>query len=237
MALKEEADPALEREVDECHWVRLGQLGRLIRVFRDRGIREAVMAGQVRHVRLFGSARPDLRALALLAKTRDTRAESVLGAVADELESEGIRLLPSTTYLDENLPRSGTLTRGRPTAAEEKDIRVGISVARALAGADVGQTVVVKGGAVIAVEAMEGTDACIRRGAQVAGSGVVVVKVARPNQDPRFDVPVIGVETVRTLSEVRARVLAVEAGKTLLLDLKAVVREAERAGIGLVAVG
>ena len=229
VAIKEETDPALASEVDEIHWVSLGQLGRCIDALKGGGVREAVMAGQVKHKQIFAGIVPDLKMMALLAQLALKNTDSLIGAVADALGREGIALLSSTVLLQDQMATAGAMTWRRPSADELKDVEYGREVARALAGFDIGQTVVVKDRAAVAVEAMEGTDEVIRRAGRIAGAGCTVVKVAKPRQDVRFDVPVVGPGTVAAMGEAQARVLAVQAGATLLLDRAELLAQADRA--------
>jgi UDP-2,3-diacylglucosamine hydrolase len=231
VAIKEETDPGLEAEVDEIHWVSLGQLGRCIEALKGGGVSEAVMAGQVKHRQIFAGIVPDLKMMGVLARLALKNTDSLIGAVADALGREGIALLPSTAFLRDEMATPGAMTRRRPSADELKDVAYGQEVARALAGFDVGQTVVVKDRAAVAVEAMEGTDEAIRRAGRIAGAGCTVVKVAKPRQDVRFDVPVIGPGTVAAMAEAGARVLAVQAGATLLLDRAPLLAAADRSDV------
>ena len=228
VAIREEADPGLESAVDEMHWVGLGQLGRCIEVLKAGGAREAVMAGQVKHRQIFSGLIPDLKLMAVLARLAVKSTDSLIGGVADALAREGITLLPSTSLLADQMAGAGAMTRRRPSGDEAKDIAYGQQVARSLAGMDLGQTVAVKDRAAVALEAMEGTDEVIRRACAIAGPGVVVVKVAKPRQDMRFDVPVVGRGTLEAMAEGKARVLAVDAGRTLLLDKADFLAEADR---------
>jgi UDP-2,3-diacylglucosamine hydrolase len=218
VALKEEADSAIEKHTDALAWVSLGQLGKTIDFFKDHQISKAIMAGQVKHTQLFRDIVPDFRVVKLLGRVANKKAESLLGAVIDEFKQEGIEFLSSATYLEHWLAPEGLLTKRKPSKEEQTDVDFGFQLARSIAAQDIGQTVVVKDKSVVAIEAMEGTDACIRRAGEIAGPGCVVVKVARPKQDLRFDIPVIGVQTIESLQAAGARVLAIEAGKTLLLD-------------------
>jgi UDP-2,3-diacylglucosamine hydrolase len=233
VAIREEAAPELAQDVDEIHWVGLGQLGRCIEALRGAGAREAVMAGQVQHRRIFADIIPDLKLLSVLGRLLVRNTDSLIGAVADVLEGEGIRLLSSTTFLEDQLAESGPMTRRTPGKDEKSDIEYGRRIAGALTRLDLGQTVVVKKTAAVALEAMEGTDETIRRAGRIAGAGVVVVKLAKPRQDIRFDVPVVGPGTLLAMAEVEARVLAVEAGRTLLLDKAGFLAEADRRGIAV----
>jgi DUF1009 family protein len=233
VALKEEADPAIEKYADELAWLSIGQLGKTIAFFKDHAITQAVMAGQVKHTQLFRNIIPDLRAAKLLAKVLNKKAESLLSMVIQEFESEGIHFLPSTTYLEHWLCSVGVLTKRSLSSSEQEDIAFGLPLARTISAQDIGQTIVVKDKTVVAVEAMEGTDACIRRAGEIAGPGCVVIKVARPKQDLRFDVPVVGPKTLQALKDAGTKVLALEAGKTLLLDKDAFIKEANAAQLTL----
>ncbi len=227
VALKEEADPNLEESVDEITWLSLGQISKTIRFFKDQNVTRAVMAGQVKHTQLFRDIVPDLLAAKLLARVVNKKADTLLSAVTQEFAQEGIEFLPSTTYLDHLLCPKGAITRRTPSSAEQADIEFGLPLARHIAAQDIGQTIVVKDKTVVAVEAMEGTDECIRRAGQIAGPGCVIVKVARPKQDPRFDIPVTGPRTLVSMKEAGARILALEAGKTLLLEKEHLLKVAD----------
>jgi DUF1009 family protein len=231
VAIREEAAPELGAEVDEIHWVGLGQLGRCIEALKEAGAREAVMAGQVKHRQIFSDVVPDLKLMGVLARLAFKNTDSLIGAVADVLEKEGIRLLPSTGFLQDQMATAGAMTSRAPSRDEAKDIEYGRRIALVLSGLDLGQTVVVKDRAAVALEAMEGTDEVIRRGGRLAGRGATVVKVAKPKQDMRFDVPVVGPATLEAMGEAGASVLALDAGKTLLIDKASFLRVAEGAGI------
>lgn len=233
VAIREETSPELEGRVDEVHWVGLGQLGRCIEALKAAGVSEAVMAGQVKHRQLFAGIVPDLKLLGVLARLAVKNTDSLIGGVADALAGEGIHLLASTAFLEDQLAGPGALTHRRPSRAERKDIEYGREVASTLAGLDLGQTVVVKQGAVVALEAMEGTDDVIRRAGRIAGAGTTVVKLAKPRQDMRFDVPVVGPGTLAAMREAGASVLALQAGKTLLIDKAEFLAEADRSGIAV----
>lgn len=215
-------------------WIALGQLGKCISTFTDAGVGRAVMAGQVKHVKLFGGVLPDLTLLSVLRRLTSKNTDALIAAVAGVLEEHGITLLDSTALLAELLAPSGELTKRAPNEAMLADFDVGYRAADALAGVDVGQMVVVKDRAVVAVEAMEGTDAVIARAGALAGRGTRVVKVAKPGQDMRFDVPVVGVATVRAMQVAGADALSVDAGKTLFIDGEAVLSAANEAGIVVV---
>jgi hypothetical protein len=255
-AIREETDPEIDRRAAaddriSVEWLSLGELSRLIEVFRKEGVSRAVMAGQVKHKQIFSSIRPDWRLAKLLLNLRSRNTDMLLGAVAKVLGDEGIELIGSTAFLEPLLAREGVLTQRAPDDEERKNIEYGLGVARAVAGFDIGQTVVVAAQACVAVEAMEGTDAAIERAAallrtledDVPNSSstlerrLTVVKVAKPQQDMRFDVPVIGTATVETMIRAGASCLSVEAGRTLLFDREALVRRAGEAGIAIVATG
>ena len=250
-AIREETDPEIDRRAaaDQgitVHWLSLGELSRLIEVFHKEGVEKAVMAGQVKHKQIFSSIRPDWRLAKLLLNLRTRNTDMLLGAVAKVLGDEGIELISSTAFLEPLLAQEGVLTARAPSDEERKDIEYGLGVARAVAGFDIGQTVVVAAQACVAVEAMEGTDAAIERAGQLMRSlgedastlerRVTVVKVAKPNQDMRFDVPVIGIATVEAMLRARATCLSVEAGRTLLFDREALLSRANQEGIAIVAV-
>ena len=236
-AIKEETDPAIERLASRVEWMGVGQLGRLISYLKREGVTHAIMAGQVKHVQIFSlSALPDARMAKLLARLSFRNTDSLIGAVADELAREGITLVDSTVFLRPFLPEPGTLTRRSPSAKEASDIAYGLEVAREIARLDLGQTIVVKDRAVVAVEAMEGTDATILRAGSLARKPpITVVKVAKPRQDMRFDVPVVGPATIRAMIEARASALSITALKTLLIDREEMLAIADKAKIAVVA--
>jgi len=236
VAIKEEAFPQIADLGCKTHWISLGQLGKLIKLLKQEGVEQALMAGQVQHKQIFSSIVPDRRLLKLLMSLGARNTDSLIGGVADVLEQEGIRLIDSTAFLKPLIPEPGVLTRRSPSRTEIKDIRYGRRIAREMARMDIGQSVVVRDQACVAVEAMEGTDATIRRAAGLAGNQpVTVIKVSKPRQDMRFDVPVVGVPTLRLMAEVRASALAIDARKTLLLDRTELIRVADRHGIAVVA--
>lgn len=234
--LKEETDPGLEALVDESCEVSLGQLGACIAALKKAGAREAVMAGQVKHRQIFSGIVPDLTLMGVLARLALKNTDSLIGGVADALEREGIRLISSVEFLKDQLADEGPMAARKPSADEARAIEYGVQIATELGRLDLGQTVVVRDRAVVALEAMEGTDEAIERGGRIAGPGVVVVKMAKPRQDMRFDVPVVGLKTLDTLRAARAAALAVEAGKTLLLDKERFLAEARSAGLCVVGV-
>ncbi len=246
VAIKEEAFPEIEdRGAASVHWLSLGDLSKLIEIFQREGVRRAVMAGQVKHKQIFSAIRPDWRMAKLLLSLATRNTDSLLGAVAKVLAEEGIALENSTALLEPLLVKSGTLTRRAPTEPERKNIDYGRTVARQLAQHDIGQTVVIAESACVAVEAMEGTDATIERAGRIMGSlhgdastlsrALTVVKIAKPNQDMRFDVPVIGVKTIEVMQAAGATCLALDAGKCLLLDGEKILDAANVAGIAVVA--
>ncbi|MDT7778722.1 MAG: UDP-2,3-diacylglucosamine hydrolase [Acidobacteriota bacterium] len=235
-AIREETDPAIERVAERVKWVRLGQLGRMIRFFKREGVEKAIMAGQVKHVQIFSGALPDVRMLKMLLSLPRRNTDALIGGVAAELAREGIELIDSTYFLQDQLPQEGVLTRRAPDERERGDIEYGLEVAREIARLDLGQTIVVRARACVAIEAMEGTDATVRRAGQLARGRLTVVKVAKPNQDMRFDVPVVGLPTIETLVEAGATCLCLTAGKTLILDREEMLRLAERHRITIIAV-
>jgi UDP-2,3-diacylglucosamine hydrolase len=246
-AIREETSPLIEnRGAAAVHWLSLGELGKLIDTFKREGVSTAIMAGQVKHKQIFSAIRPDWRLAKVLFSLGTKNTDSLIGAVAKVLEDEGIHLISSTSYLEPLLAKPGVLTRRAPSEAERKNIDYGRQVARHLAQYDIGQTVVIAESACVAVEAMEGTDATIQRAGEIMKStahegdsvlsrALTVVKVAKPNQDMRFDVPVIGLKTIETMQDAGATCLAVDAGKCLFLDGEKIVAAADQAGIGIVA--
>jgi len=234
VAFTGETDPALTQHVDLIEWMRVGQLNRLLKFFRDQNIHHAIMAGQIAPKNLF-DLRPDWKALLLLAKLKQRNAETIFAAIADELAKVDIDLLPSTTFLEDSLAPAGLIAGPKLSRREEEDVDLGWKIAKEIARLDIGQTVIVKDATIVAVEALEGTNDAIKRGGALARKGAVMIKVAKPNQDMRFDVPVIGVETIRVAAEAKLRVIAIEAGKTLLLERDAIVDFAGRSGISIVA--
>lgn len=236
VAHREETDASLERRVDQFTWIYVGQLGKIIRTFQKAGVTEAVMAGGIRKVRLLGNFRPDLRGARFLARVKSREDDALLRGIADELAQDGIRIVDSTFCLSEIIPQAGVLTRNAPSAAQWEDIDTGIRLAKEIGRLGIGQTVVVKNHVIVAVEAVEGTDAAIQRGGQLAKSGCVVVKVSKPHQDLRFDVPAVGVETIASLRRVGGAVLAIEAGRSILIEKDELLRAAEDGGIAVVAV-
>ncbi len=235
-AIREETDPAIERIAEHIAWVGIGQLGKMIRFFKREGVERAIMAGQVKHVQIFSGAIPDVRMLKLLVKLPRRNTDALIGAIADELATEGIELIDSTFFLQDHLPREGTLTRRAPDERERGDIQYGLEVAREIARLDLGQTIVVRAKACVAIEAMEGTDAVIARAGTLAHGRLTVIKVAKPDQDMRFDVPVVGRPTIEAMIEANATCLCITAGKTLMFDRDETLRLANEKRISIVAV-
>ena len=238
VAVKEEAFPELEGAARaagaDLHWVSLGHLGKCIKILKEAGAGQAIMAGQVKHAKIFSGIIPDLTLLSVLTKLRARNTDALISAVADVLRGEGIELLNSTAFLQPLLARAGVLSRRAPASDEIEDFAFGYRMADAIAALDIGQTIVVKDRAVVAVEAMEGTDAVVRRAGEIAGSGTRVVKVAKPNQDMRFDVPVVGVATIEVMKAAGATAITIDAGKTLLVDGSRFIDAADAAGIAVV---
>jgi len=236
IAIREEASAGLDRSAKRIHWVSLGELSRTISLLHEEGVKRAVMAGQVKHNKIFSSIRPDWRLAKLLFSLTSKNTDSLIGAVAQVLQDEGIELVDSTKFLGPLLPQPGTLTRRSLNETEAADIDYGHQVARQIAGLDLGQTVVVSGRACVAIEAMEGTDETIERAARITdGQRLVVVKVSKPRQDMRFDVPVIGLKTIEVMRHSNATALAIDARRTLLFDRAELIRAADEAGIAIQA--
>ena len=229
-----ETDLTIEQQVELVEWMRVGQLGRLLKFFRSQGIHHAIMAGQIAPKNLF-DLRPDLKALMLLGKLKERNAESIFAAIADELAKIEIDLLPATTFLEDSLARPGVISGPKLSPRQEQDVELGWNAAKEIARLDIGQTIMIKNGTIVAVEALEGTNEAIKRGGTLAREGAVMIKVSKPNQDMRFDVPVIGVETIRVAAESGVRVIAVEAGKTLLLERDTVIALANSSNLSVVA--
>jgi UDP-2,3-diacylglucosamine hydrolase len=239
IALEEETFPDLAAAAARppaapLHWISLGQLGRCISLLKGAGVEKAVMAGQVKHTRLFADIVPDMTLLGVLMRLKAKNTDALISAIADVLRDRGIDLIDSTAFLSSLLARSGVLTTRAPSADQQADLDFGYRIADSIAGLDIGQTIAVKSAAVVAVEAMEGTDAVIARAGHLAGSGVRIVKVAKPNQDMRFDVPVIGISTIEAMSAAGADALSIDAGTTLIIEGEAVIRAADEAGICIV---
>src|SRR5690348_11668726 len=236
IALKEEASVELEKIAKRLHWVSLGELSKTIDLMHQEGVKQAVMAGQVKHNKIFSSIRPDWKLAKLLFSLKRKNTDALIGAVARVLEDEGIHLVDSTHFLKPLVPDPGVLTKRAPDEREAADIEYGLGVARQIAAMDIGQTVVISDRACVAVEAMEGTDETIARAARLAGDrALVVVKVSKPRQDMRFDVPVVGLPTIEQMKSARATALALDAGRTLLFDRENLIALANAAGIAIQA--
>jgi DUF1009 family protein len=238
IAIKEEAfkelDEAAARTQSAIHWVSIGQLGTFLKILKDASITQAVMAGQVKHVKIFGGFVPDLTAISLIGKLATKNTDSLIGAVADLMRERGVELVNSATFLEPLLASEGQLSDRIPSEAEHKDLQFGYRMADVIAGLDIGQTIAVKHQAVVAVEAMEGTDETIARAGHLAGDGVTIIKVAKPNQDMRFDVPIVGLATIQAMRIAGAKVLSVDAGRTLIFDREAFFASANEAQIAVV---
>ena len=238
VACEGETDPALAPLVDEIIWLRVGQLSKMIAAFTDRGIRQCVMVGQIAPKNLF-DVRPDLRAMALLLRLREKNAHTIFGAIADELKRDGVELIEATPWLKPLMPQAGFRLGPKPSAAQQADLEFGFRMAKEISRLEIGQTVLVKDGTVLAVEAFEGTDKCLARGGELAGAsgGAVAVKVAKEHHDFRFDIPCLGPQTLETCAAARIAVLAFEAGKSLLLEQETCERLAASHKIALTTVG
>jgi DUF1009 family protein len=238
VAVKEEAFPELEAAARDAgadlHWVSLGHLGTCIKILKGAGVTRAVMAGQVKHVKIFSGIIPDLTLLSVLTRLKARNTDALISAVADVMKDEGVELIDSTAFLEPLLAREGVLTDRAPSEEETQDFAFGYRMADAIAALDIGQTIAVKHEAVVAVEAMEGTDEVIGRAGVLAGPGVRIVKVAKPKQDMRFDVPVIGIATIQAMRIAGAVALSVDAGRTLVLDGQHVFASANETGITIV---
>lgn len=236
IAIREEASPALEREAKRLHWISLGELSRGIELLHREGVKHAVMAGQVKHNKIFSSIRPDWRLAKLLLSLPSKNTDSLIGAIARVLQDEGIELIDSTRFLGPLLPQEGILTRRSPDHTETADIEYGRRIAQQIAALDLGQTVVVRDRACVAIEAMEGTDETIERAARITGGQrLIVVKVSKPRQDMRFDVPVVGPKTIEVMRQSNATALAIDARRTLMFDRDVLIRAADEAGIAIEA--
>jgi len=235
-AIREETDPEIEKIADRLTWVGIGQLGKMLKFFQTEGVEKAIMAGQVKHVRIFSNAIPDVRMLKMLLRVPKRNTDTLIGAVAHELAAEGIELIDSTHFLKDQLPEVGTLTKRDANDAERSDIEYGLEVAREIARLDLGQTIVVRDRACVAIEAMEGTDAVIRRAGELVRGKLTVVKIAKPHQDMRFDVPVVGAPTIETMIAAHATCLCLTAGKTLMFDREEMIKLANRNKIAILAV-
>lgn len=226
----------IEKFSDKTYWIKIGELSRLIKILKKEDVTEAIMAGGVSKKFIFSYVKPDLRALSLLLRLKDRKDDTILRALAEELEGEGITINEATSYIKPILAEHGTLTKREPTSEEWNDIEFGRDIAREIGRLDVGQCVVVKNRAVLAIEAIEGTDETIRRGGRLGNHGAVIVKIRKPGQDIRFDLPTVGPDTIKSMREVDASVLAVEAGMTVMIDRDSAIRAADEAGITVVGI-
>jgi len=237
IAFKEETSRRLESLVDRIYWIGIGELSKLFKIFENEDIKEAIMAGQIKPIHLFKPwIRKDATMRTFLNKARDRRGDSLLKSIADELDRRGVKLLDSSFLLTSSLAQKGILTKSSIDKKDWQDIEFGRDIAKKLASLSIGQTVIVKDKAVVAVEAIEGTDATIRRGFQLAKEGCIVVKVSRQKHDMRFDIPVVGLKTLKVLKECRVKVLAIEAQKTLLIDKNKFLKGANKLGISVVGI-
>ena len=233
-----ETKPEIDSAVDEIEWVKLGQLKRLIEVFTSRGVKRAVMAGGITPSNLFKNLRLDLRMTTAALRLKERNAETIFGAIAAEMARDGVELIDPRPFLGDSVPKTGVLTRHQPSREQQEDVQFGLRIAKSVSALDIGQTVVVKKGTVLAVEAFEGTDECIRRGGALAGQkgDAVVVKVSKPSHDFRFDIPCVGDKTIESCLAGRISVMAIEAGRSLLLGKDKLLKAANEVGLGLVAV-
>ncbi|HCA59690.1 MAG TPA: DUF1009 domain-containing protein [Blastocatellia bacterium] len=234
VAIKEETDPRIDEVADKVTWVGIGQLGKMIDFFKREGVGRAIMAGQVKHVQIFSGSLPDVRMLKMLWNLPKRNTDALIGGVADEMAKEGIELIDSTFFIQDHLAPAGAMTKRAPNETEQDNIGYGLHIASEIARLDLGQTIVVRAKACVAIEAMEGTDATIRRAGELAKGKLTVVKVAKPDQDMRFDVPVVGVPTVETMIVAGATCLSVTAGKTLVFDRDAMVSLANKHKIAII---
>ena len=230
-----ETDPVLKEHVKAIEWMHIGQIKRLIMFFKKNNISKAVMMGAIKKTKMFSDVRPDMKAITLIAKMRHTHDNRILSGFAEVLEKEGIKIQASTFLLPDLLAQEGCWTKRKPTRSEKADIRLGWNLAKEIGRLDIGQCVVVGGGSVLAVEAIDGTDATIKRGGKLARGIAVVVKVCKPNQDIRFDVPAVGVQTIKTMHEAGAGALTIEAGKAIVFDRQEMIDIANKHGISIVA--
>ena len=234
VAIREETDPAIDNCGFPVKWVGIGQLGKMISFFTENGVDQALMCGQVKHVQIFSGALPDMRMVKMLWGLPRRNTDALIGGIADELGKEGIELIDSTHFIPDRLAADGVLSRRKPNEQERENIEYGLHVANEIARLDLGQTIVVRGRACVAIEAMEGTDATIRRAGELANGKLTVVKVAKPDQDMRFDVPVVGIPTIEAMVEAGATCLSLTAGKTLMFDREDMLALAERHKIAVV---
>lgn len=236
IGIKEEVDEGLDKLCDKFFLLSVGKFQKIVDTLKNEGVETAILAGQVKHVKIYSAISMDFRAIKVMGSLINKKTDTILGTIADEFKKDGITLMPSHLYLTDLLPEKGFMIGKKLSSDEKKEVEFGFKIAKGIAGLDIGQTVVVKDRSVLAVESIEGTDECIKRAYQLGGENAVVVKVAKPNQDFRFDVPVIGTNTVDVLKENKIRVMAIEAGVTLILDREEVVKKAEEAGVTIIAV-
>ncbi len=234
VAIKEETDQRINEVVDNVTWVGIGQLGKMISFFKKHGVEKAMMAGQVKHVQIFSGAMPDVRMVKMLWRLPRRNTDALIGGVADELAKEGIELIDSTYFIKDQLAPTGVLTKRKPNDIERENIEYGLHIAQEIARLDLGQTIVVRAKACVAIEAMEGTDATIKRAGELANGKLTVIKVAKPDQDMRFDVPVVGVPTIQAMIDAGATSLSVTAGKTLIFDRDEMIALADKNKIAIV---
>ena len=234
VAIKEETDPEIDKVTSNVTWVGIGQLGKMISFFNRNSVTKAVMAGQVKHVQIFSGAMPDMRMVKMLWNLPRRNTDALIGGVADEMAKEGIELIDSTYFIQDQLAPEGIMTRRKPSDLEVENIAYGLHIAGEIARLDLGQTIVVRGKACVAIEAMEGTDATIRRAGELANGKLTVVKVAKPDQDMRFDVPVVGVPTIEAMAAAGATCLSLTAAKTLIFDREKFLELADRSKIAVV---
>lgn len=235
VAIKEETDKRIDEVADKVLWVGIGQLGKMISFFEKEGVSKAIMAGQVKHAQIFSGALPDLRMMKMLFGLKQRNTDALIGGVANEMAKEGIELIDSTYFIRDQLAQEGVLTKRAPSDIEQANIDYGLGLAHEIARLDLGQTIVLRAKACVAIEAMEGTDATIKRAGELARGKLTVVKVAKPDQDMRFDVPVVGVPTIRTMIEAGATCLSLTAGKTLIFDREEMLDLANRGKIAVTA--
>ena len=234
VAIKEETDPRIDEVADDVTWVGIGQLGKMLSFFKEKGVEKAIMAGQVKHVQIFSGAMPDMRMVKMLWNLPRRNTDALIGAVAVELAKEGIELIDSTYFIQDQLAPEGALTKRKSSDEERENIQYGLDIAHRIAGLDLGQTIVIRARACVAIEAMEGTDATIRRAGELANGKLTVVKVAKPDQDMRFDVPVVGVPTVESMIDAGATCLSITAGKTLIFDREEMIALADKNKLAVV---
>jgi len=233
IAFRKETDPVIERVTDEVHWIYLGQLGHMLDAIASTGIKHAVMAGQITPTHLF-RVRMDAKLIEVLKKLPERNADTIFGAIGDELKALGVELLPASSFMQAHMPSAGLLSKRKPTESEMNDIRLGFHVAKTTSGLDIGQTVVIKEGTILAVEAFEGTDATILRAGKLGGKGSVLIKVAKPGHDMRFDIPVIGLHTIKSLRKAKVGAVAIEAGKAILLEREKIIQRMDALDIAFI---